>query len=697
MYLLVIFSPLVSFLLTAFLGNYFSRLASSFIVVFGTILSFFCSLYIFYEVILSSSSVLIPLWVFINIDIYNINLGFFFDSLTSFMLCIITCISLFVQIFSISYMSHDPYLTRFMSYLSLFTFFMIILVTADNYFQLFVGWEGVGLCSYLLICFWYTRVLANKAALKAMIMNRIADVFFILALIIIFLEFKTTDYLIVFNLIIFYLEYKFSSFIFLNFNIYIIDIISILILLGAAGKSAQIFFHTWLPDAMEGPTPVSSLLHAATMVTAGVFLILRSSPIIEYSQVTLGLIVILGAITSIFSAISAVFQYDVKKIIAYSTCSQLGYMFFSCGLSNYYVSMFHLFNHAFFKALLFLSAGSLIHALLDEQDIRKMGSLLRQLPFTYISFSIGSLAIIGFPFLTGFYSKDLLLEFTYSRYVIDANFIFFVGITVALLTAVYSVKIMRYVFWVEYINCFKGIVLYFKKTNIETTILMFFSMFSLVICSIFIGFIFSDLTLGWGSVYWYNSIFILPEHYNCLNIFSESFIVSNLPLIFTLLGVRFCRNFEYFYRWKITYWEGDIFVAHFANEVTQNFIRKYCPFFFNAFFFNLVYNKIFLQFYEFSYIPSKYIEKGFVELLGPYGLYLYVKFLSLKIKQITQSNLNMSIFIIFISIYFFLFFTIVYYLEILHCIVYLVEIYISILFFLSIKFKNKKIENFNYV
>ena len=197
---------------------------------------------------------------------------------------------------------------------------------------------------------------------------------------------------------------------------------------------------------MEGPTPVSSLLHAATMVTAGVFLILRSSPIIEYSQVTLGLIVILGAITSIFSAISAVFQYDVKKIIAYSTCSQLGYMFFSCGLSNYYVSMFHLFNHAFFKALLFLSAGSLIHALLDEQDIRKMGSLLRQLPFTYISFSIGSLAIIGFPFLTGFYSKDLLLEFTYSRYVIDANFIFFVGITVALLTAVYSVKIMRYVF-----------------------------------------------------------------------------------------------------------------------------------------------------------------------------------------------------------------------------------------------------------
>jgi proton-translocating NADH-quinone oxidoreductase chain L len=321
------------------------------------------------------------------------------------MLLIITGISFFVHLYSIGYMSHDPHICRFMSFLSLFTFFMLMLVTADNFVQMFISWEGVGLCSYLLINFWFTRVLANKAALKAMIMNRIADVFFVLGIIFIILTFKTSDYLVVFNLIDFV---KGDFIIFLNYKINKLTLICFFLFIGGVGKSAQLGLHTWLPDAMEGPTPVSSLLHAATMVTAGVFLLLRASPIFEYAPFILTFVLIIGGFTTFFSAIIGVFQYDIKKIIAYSTCSQLGYMFFSCGLSNYQVAIFHLFNHAFFKALLFLSAGSIIHAMFDEQDMRRMGGLLNFLPFTYFAIFIGSLAIMGFPFLTGFYSKDLV-------------------------------------------------------------------------------------------------------------------------------------------------------------------------------------------------------------------------------------------------------------------------------------------------
>lgn len=299
----------------------------------------------------------IKLYDWVVLGELNLSIGFLFDSLTSLMLIIITLISLFVQIYSIEYMSHDPYLPSFMSYLSLFTFFMLILVAADNFLLLFLGWEGVGVCSYILINFWYTRILANKAALKAMIMNRIADVFFIFALVLLILYFKSVNYILIFHLMPFFLNEIISFF---GFNLKLIDVIAFFILIGAIGKSAQIGLHTWLPDAMEGPTPVSALLHAATMVTGGVFLVIRCSPIFEYSNIILCLMTLIGGITAFFCALIAIYQYDIKKVIAYSTCSQLGYMFFSCGLSNYHLAIFHLFNHAFFKALLFLGAGSII-------------------------------------------------------------------------------------------------------------------------------------------------------------------------------------------------------------------------------------------------------------------------------------------------------------------------------------------------
>jgi proton-translocating NADH-quinone oxidoreductase chain L len=316
-------------------------------------------------------------------------------------------------------MTDDPHLPKFMSYISLFTFFMLMLVTANNFLQLFLGWEGVGLCSFLLISFWHTRIQANKAAIKAMVVNRIGDFGLLFGILLIFDVFKTIEFHSVFALApYFYKKY----FMFLGLNLNILTTVGFLLFIGAMGKSAQIGLHTWLPDAMEGPTPVSALIHAATMVTAGVFLIIRCSPLFEYTPSILTLITSVGAITAFFAASIGLVQNDIKKIIAYSTCSQLGYMIFACGLSGYSVGLFHLFNHAFFKALLFLSAGSIIHGLANEQDLRKMGGLLQGMSFTYINFVIGSLALMGFPFLAGFYSKDVILEIAYAKYAVTGTF-----------------------------------------------------------------------------------------------------------------------------------------------------------------------------------------------------------------------------------------------------------------------------------
>jgi len=377
-----------------------------------------------------------------------------------------------------------------------------------------------------------------------MIMNRIADVFFSLGIILILITFKTTDYLIVFNLV----DYIKDDFIiFFNFKINKITLICFFLFIGGVGKSAQLGLHTWLPDAMEGPTPVSSLLHAATMVTAGVFLIIRSSPLFEFTDTVLLFIVIIGGLTAFFSAIIGVFQYDVKKIIAYSTCSQLGYMFFSCGLSNYQVAIFHLFNHAFFKALLFLSAGSIIHAMFDEQDMRKFGGLVNFLPFTYLCILVGSLAIMGFPFLTGFYSKDLVLELAYSRYIIDGSFIYFLGVSAAFFTAVYSIRLILFVFFFKS-NSFRR---FFSSHESEG--FMLFSMCVLLLASIFVGYLFSDICVGWGTYLWNNSIFLLPSHFNHIDSDFLHPLVKNLPILISLFGffigiffVNFFYNRSYY-------------------------------------------------------------------------------------------------------------------------------------------------------
>ena len=359
-----------------------------------------------------------------------------FDSPTVVMLIVVTSISSLVHLYSISYMSEDPHSPRFMCYLSILTFFMPMLVTGDNSLQLFLGWEGVGLASYLLIHFWFTRLQADKAATKAMPVNRVGDFGSAPGISGRFTLFQTVDSSTIFARA----SAPRNSWISRNMRLNAITLICILLLIGAVGKSAQIGSHTWSPDAMEGPTPVSALIHAATMVTAGVFMIARCSPLFEYPPTALIVITSAGATTSFLAATTGILQNDLKRVIAYSTCSQLGYMIFACGISNYSVSVFHLMNHAFFKALLFLSAGSVIHAMSDEQDMRKMGGLASSFPFTYAMMLMGSLSLIGFPFLTGFYSKDVILELAYTKYTISGNFAFWLGSVSVLFTSYYSFR-----------------------------------------------------------------------------------------------------------------------------------------------------------------------------------------------------------------------------------------------------------------
>lgn len=446
MYLLLIFTLIYSISVMGFGGRFLGISGVLFLSNFFMIITFIISCILFYETGLSSSTVQFKLWAWVDSEYLLLEWGFFFDGITTTMLIVVTFVSMLVHCFSISYMNNDPHIIRFFFYLTLFTFFMVMLVTADNFIQMFFGWEGVGIASYLLINFWYTRYQANKSAIKAICLNRIGDFALIIALSAIFYKFNSFDYLVVFPLIDFfisdYIQFSFFSFHYLSFIMFFVFI-------GAVGKSAQLGLHVWLPDAMEGPTPVSALIHAATMVTAGVFVIIRCAPILECTPAIKNLIIIIGALTAFFAASVGLVQNDIKRIIAFSTCSQLGYMVFACGLSGYSIGFFHLINHAFFKALLFLSAGTVIHSINDEQDIRKMGGLLKPLNFVYFMFVIGSLALMGFPFLTGFYSKDVLLEYTFTTFTGTSLFAYWLGLITAFFTAFYSFRLILFVFFLN--------------------------------------------------------------------------------------------------------------------------------------------------------------------------------------------------------------------------------------------------------
>ena len=637
MYLLLNVITCIQAIVFGLLGRLLGR---SLVIYYSNIMmlvSVVISYYLFYEVVLSGSVVTIELYKYAFSEVKVVIFGFLYDDLTVSMLVIIYTISCLVHIYAIGYMFYDPYLVRFLSFLGLFTFFMVFMVTSDNYIQLFFGWEGVGLSSYLLINFWYNRVQANKGALKAMVMNKIADIFFFLGILLLFIEMGTTDIIIVNSLIPLYTD---NIITFIGSEIKVIDIISCLFFIGVVGKSAQLGLHTWLADAMEGPTPVSALLHAATMVTAGVFLLVRANVIFENASTwVLCIVGFFGIITAFLCSVVGFYQYDIKKIIAYSTCSQLGYMVTLCGLSCYNVAFYHLINHAFFKSLLFLGAGCIISVLFDEQDIRRYGNLAYKLPLVYACTLIGLLALVGFPFLTGFYSKDLVLECFYSRYLIDCYYIYSLGVITAFFTAAYSSKLLFFVFFF-----FSNYNVSEKKLeNIEYMYSMLVPLVVLSLSSVFIGFIISDLFFGSGSNFLMNIVFINPNNYVYVDLLLVSPFISNLPLLVSFLAFFFgYRMSLYMCKNK----NGSIL------GIYKYLINRYLYIYFGrGAFFNYIYNYIYIEFYKYTYrVHTKLLDKGFLEMIGPYGIYIYIKKWSLN--EFLKKNLSIF-YSTFICVFFF--------------------------------------------
>lgn len=620
MLLLIIFLPLIGAMSAGLFTNWIGAKSASVFTTLIIFLNVFLCFIFAKTILIKENIVLVNIGTWMSSGLLNIDWAFQCDKLTMAMLFVVNIISALVHLYSTEYMAHDPHLSRFMSYLSLFTFFMLILITGDNFIITFLGWEGVGLCSYLLISFWFTRIQANKAAIKALVVNRISDFGFTIGIIVIFFVFQTVDFSTVFGLAPAFID---KTITFLGFDINILTLICILLFIGAMGKSAQIGLHTWLPDAMEGPTPVSALIHAATMVTAGVFLVIKCSPLFEYVPNVLAFITLIGALTAFFAATSGLFQSDIKKVIAYSTCSQLGYMFFICGLSGYHFSLLHLINHAFFKALLFLSAGAIIHSVSNEQDMRRYGGLIKLLPFTYVMLFIGSLSLMGFPFLTGYYSKDLILEFAFTRYTFTGTIAYWLGILTAMCTSFYSVRVL-YLTFLSKPNGFKVVM---EKVH-ELPMRMAFALIVLSFGSIFLGFFLKDIFLtsaGINYAFWEKSIFVFSKSDFALEAQFIPISIKLLPLVFSMIGVSaiFVINSQYI---KLMIKASKIKM----DSLTFVTFTSFFSFLSNKWYFDVIYNKLInYNILNFSYeISFKLIDKGILEIFGPYGMWNALSFIS---------------------------------------------------------------------
>ena len=499
MYSAIVFLPLLGCLIAGFFGRQIGVKASEYVTSGLLTVSALLSWYAFTQVGFGESPGTIPVMNWIHSGTLQVDWAFRIDTLTVVMLVVVNTVSALVHWYSIGYMHHDPNRPRFFAYLSLFTFAMLMLVTADNLVQMFFGWEGVGLASYLLIGFWYTRPAANAAAIKAFVVNRVGDFGFSLGIFAVFFIFGSIELGTIFAGAE---GVAGKTFHFLAWDLDIMTTICLLLFMGAMGKSAQFLLHTWLPDAMEGPTPVSALIHAATMVTAGVFMVARLSPLFEQAPDAMAFVAVVGAITAFFAATVGLVQNDIKRVIAYSTCSQLGYMFVALGLGAFGAGIFHLFTHAFFKALLFLGSGSVIHAMSDEQDMRKMGGLRKLIPTTYFMMVIGTLALTGFPFTAGFFSKDAIIEAGYAAHSSVGTFAFLMTVAAAGMTSFYS--------WRLIFMTFHG------RTRAEADVVnhvhespmsMLVPLFILAAGALFAGVIFSDYFIGSGiEDFWRESL-----------------------------------------------------------------------------------------------------------------------------------------------------------------------------------------------
>ena len=600
MYHAIVFLPLLGALLAGYFSLSHRHAASAAVAIGGVVGSLLLSIIAFFDVAVGGNAQTVDIARWIVSGDFDASWALRYDTLTAVMLIVVTGVSSCVHIYSVGYMHHDPARGRFMAYLSLFTFAMLMLVTADNLVQLFFGWEGVGVASYLLIGFWYHKESAHTAAMKAFVVNRVGDFGFALGILAVFALFGTVQFDEIFKLAPAMAD---TQIMFLGLSVPALELVSILLFIGAMGKSAQLGLHTWLPDAMEGPTPVSALIHAATMVTAGVFMVCRLSPVIEYAPVALDIITIVGALTAIFAATVGMTQFDIKRVIAYSTCSQLGYMFFAAGVSAYPAAMFHLTTHAFFKALLFLGAGSVIHALSDEQDLRKMGGIWRQVPVTYAMMWIGSLALAGFPFFAGFYSKDMILEAAFAAHTGVGQMAFWLGCAAALLTAFYS--------WRLLIMAFHGTPRASADVMShvhESPKVMLLPLVPLALGAIFAGFVGYEMFVGHDyQQFWGDAIFILPEHQAMENAHHVPKWVKLLPIFLAASGVA------------LAYLAYSM-MPSIPGKVVSLF-KPVHNFFFNKWYFDELYDAIFVK-------PSVKIgamlwqrgDKATIDGFGPDGI-----------------------------------------------------------------------------
>ena len=607
---LIVFLPLLGSIIAGFWGRRLGDKISLYLTSSLLLISMTLSWITFWQLSSNHVDKVYPLMEWMNVGDFSIVWSLRHDMLSAVMMIVITTVSAMVHIYSIGYMSHDNSKPRFMSYLSLFTFAMLMLVTSDNLIQLFFGWEGVGLASYLLIGFWYHKPSAHTAAMKAFIVNRVGDFGFILGIIAIYSVFGSL-----------YFDEIFSdveglhklSIVMLGFKINVIELIAILLFIGAMGKSAQIGLHTWLPDAMEGPTPVSALIHAATMVTAGVFLVCRMSPLLEFAPFALNVITIVGAMTAIFAATIGLTQFDIKRVIAYSTCSQLGYMFFAAGVSAYPASMFHLTTHAFFKALLFLGAGSVIHAMSDEQDMRKMGGIWKKIPITYALMWVGSLALAGIPFFAGYYSKDLILEAAWAASSNSGYFAFWLGCLAAFLTAFYSWRVLLLTFHGNF-NSSKEVLDHVH----ESPFVMLIPLFVLALGAIFSGWYFYNDFVGYNwKEFWGNSIFISEKHKAFKLAHYVPLWVKYLPIFLAILGIL-CAYLFY------------VLNPNLPKILSKKFSLIY-NLFFNKWYFDELYDYLFVKsFIKFGNFFWKKGDEGTIDRFGPNGISKLVKNISSK-------------------------------------------------------------------
>jgi NADH-ubiquinone oxidoreductase chain 5 len=593
MYLTIIILPLLGSIVSGFFGRKVGVTGSQIITSALVMLTTLFYILAFFEVGMVNTPVSVELFRWVDSESLNVLWSFNFDSLTVSMLIPVLVISSLVHLYSIGYMSHDPHNQRFFSYLSLFTFMMIILVTSNNFLLMFVGWEGVGVCSYLLVSFWFTRIAANQSSISAFLTNRVGDCFLTIGMFAILWSFGNVDYSTVFSTVPFISEN-------------IITLIGICLLIGAMAKSSQIGLHIWLPMAMEGPTPVSALIHAATMVTAGVYLLMRSSPLVEYSNTVLLLCLWIGAITTVFSSLIGLFQQDIKKVIAYSTMSQLGMMVIAIGLSSYNIALFHLVNHAFYKGLLFLGAGAVIHAVADNQDFRKYGGLKNFLPLTYSVMLIASLSLVAFPFMTGFFSKDFIIESAYGQFYFSSISVYFISVIGAMFTTLYSVKVLYLTFLAQP----NGPITNYKIAH-DGDIFMSIPLIILALFSIFFGYITKDIFIGLGSNFFTdNSLFFHPSHEIMLDTeFAVPTIFKILPLIFTLLLSLISIIFSEFSTKPLTYFKSSRLGYNIYGFFNQRFLVEL---FYNKYITDLV--------LKLGGQTTKVIDKGSIELIGPFGL-----------------------------------------------------------------------------